>query len=62
MIVWVDLNDGTPWELHTPTRTSGMTGPSVNLSQQSPFVWVWASGSKHTSSGQNANALQGRFS
>lgn len=39
--------------------TSGDAGASVNLSQQSPRLCVCASGSKHFSSVQNANALHG---
>ena len=43
-------------------RTSGEAGPSVNLSQQSPLLCLWASGSKHSSSEHQANALQGNSS
>lgn len=41
--------------------TSGMSGASVNLSQQSRYSWRWMSGSKHPAvSPHQENALQGR--
>jgi len=44
---------------HTRKRTSGLAGASVHLSQQSPRVWLWASGSKQVASPHQLNALQG---
>jgi len=40
--------------------TSGFSGPSENLSQQSPNEWVWTSGSKHVCCEHHANTLHGR--
>eukprot|EP00240_Pyramimonas_obovata_P009233 CAMPEP_0118960816 /NCGR_PEP_ID=MMETSP1169-20130426/63830_1 /TAXON_ID=36882 /ORGANISM="Pyramimonas obovata, Strain CCMP722" /LENGTH=88 /DNA_ID=CAMNT_0006908969 /DNA_START=127 /DNA_END=393 /DNA_ORIENTATION=- len=39
--------------------TSGASGNSVNLSQQSPRVWRCASGSQHTSRAHHVHALHG---
>ncbi len=41
-------------------HTSGLSGPSVNLSQQSPNEWVWTSGSKHVCCEHHVKTLQGR--
>lgn len=41
--------------------TSGAAGASVNLSQQSPWLCLWASGSKHSGKAQKVTALQGSF-
>ena len=40
-------------------RTSGAAGASVHFSQQSPKVWLWASGSKQKGAPHPEKALQG---
>lgn len=45
--------------INTPAHTSGLAGASLHLSQQSPLVWLWASGSKHTASPHQLKLLQG---
>ena len=53
---WRALNSGgsAPRKL-----ISGRAGASHHFSQQSPNVWLCASGSKHTGAPHQENALQG---